>query len=668
MVQAEVRWLEESLIDPNPWQPRSDMSDESIEKLATSIDQDTLLQEPLGREAEGGRVQTAFGHRRIAAVRLLIRRDRWQHGTAVPMKISPISDEQMAMYALTENTEREDISRSDELRAYQKALDEISGLTIQELARRVKLDRTTLSKNLAVLQLPDSVIAYVHDGRLSVRAARELLALRSDTHTHEDQMQMVLNACEPNYYFYREVPDYTVKNVRLCIHGLTQGSTGSRGVDTSKLWRPLVSGTTQSDPGFDIQRFRRDYANDIHLVPAGFGTRGELWTCNVREWRKRQTAATNAADAEKKQDGDPPQTKRAGPSERWLDAVKRDPVVQSIIGSDRAAEIKDIADLTAEEREKLGSRITKPESSTHYEARNAVHGLPREVGPEWLGQVKAEEPPMFDFSECRNCTIGAGWAETEYGSAPQLVCFNDKLWQEKRAAGIERFTRWRDETLQRESDVDLRMADRFAFTVPADLARALVLSERGWLARPREVSPYHWEYRKADYYPAPAIELAKMIGVNLPSLHNGSWTEDERWRQSIEAFFENPPDDFDWPRAAGLLVLWKARVAYGLGGQLPEVADDVAANGNGDVPGPVTIDGRPAEEVLFERLPRGGAALRLLGFVIEHARDPGGLKGRLPKTTYGDQVRGLERYGITLDQVGVGHRGPGHGQVRDKIA
>ena len=65
--------IELSAIDDNPWQPRQTYDQQGIEELADSIHQLGLLQAPLGRPHPevSGRIQSAFGHRRIKACRLL---------------------------------------------------------------------------------------------------------------------------------------------------------------------------------------------------------------------------------------------------------------------------------------------------------------------------------------------------------------------------------------------------------------------------------------------------------------------------------------------------------------------------------------------------------------------------------------------------------------------
>ena len=65
------------VIDDNPWQPREAIDPDSLEELADSIRQIGLLQTPLARPSAAGRFELAFGHRRIAAVRLLQQREEW---------------------------------------------------------------------------------------------------------------------------------------------------------------------------------------------------------------------------------------------------------------------------------------------------------------------------------------------------------------------------------------------------------------------------------------------------------------------------------------------------------------------------------------------------------------------------------------------------------------
>ena len=111
-----VYQIDLDLIDPNPWQPRLTTDPADIEDLAQNIDELGLLQEPLLRPS-GDRYQSAFGHRRIEAVRLLVSRGKWNR-KGLPARLQEMSDRDMAYVALSENTKRRDISPLEVIKAW----------------------------------------------------------------------------------------------------------------------------------------------------------------------------------------------------------------------------------------------------------------------------------------------------------------------------------------------------------------------------------------------------------------------------------------------------------------------------------------------------------------------------------------------------------------------
>ena len=139
-----------ALIKDNPWQPRSEIDQDELQKLADSIYQLGLLQAPLGRRHPevSGQVQLAFGHQRVAALRLLLQQGRGE--MYVEMDVAGISDEGMAVLALTENERRKQLSQIEVVRAHYRAVNETE-LTVQALADQLGIDRSTLSNNLRVL-------------------------------------------------------------------------------------------------------------------------------------------------------------------------------------------------------------------------------------------------------------------------------------------------------------------------------------------------------------------------------------------------------------------------------------------------------------------------------------------------------------------------------------
>ena len=111
---------------------------------------------------------------------------------------------------------------------------------------------------------------------------------------------------------------------------------------------------------------------------------------------------------------------------------------------------KDVESLPDEIREALGTRILK--IGYRYDA--GVNALPTAAQPIIEGQEQyggGDNPPMFDFSECATCTVGALWEETYNGSGVmQLFCGNKKAYMDKQSVGIEKFLAWRDEIAARK--------------------------------------------------------------------------------------------------------------------------------------------------------------------------------------------------------------------------
>ena len=245
---------------PNPWQPRKKVDGKYIEELANDIKAvGRLLQEPLTRPVGDGAYELAFGHSRIAALRLLHERKQWP--ATVTVKVAELSDEDMAYIALSENRVRKDLTALEELTAWSKAL-KIDGVTIQSLADRVNVDRSTMSKNLSILKLPKNVLSHIADGRLKLRAARELLCLQTATHSHDDMIEAVLDDCaeKPSTEFNAGLQaDYRTKTLRASIRALTRGGSHRRyssgHSQQDRNWRPLF--TKNDGISFDVDEFKR---------------------------------------------------------------------------------------------------------------------------------------------------------------------------------------------------------------------------------------------------------------------------------------------------------------------------------------------------------------------------------------------------------------------------
>jgi ParB family chromosome partitioning protein len=156
-------------LQPNPQQPRHRFDDEALADLAESIRQHGVLQPILVSEDQPGRYLLITGERRWRAARLA-------GLTTVPAVIRErLKGVEQLELALVENLQRRDLTPLEEARAFEH-LRTSPGLSQQDIARRVGMDRSTVANSLRLLKLPPEVQEMVERGELSAGHGRALLA------------------------------------------------------------------------------------------------------------------------------------------------------------------------------------------------------------------------------------------------------------------------------------------------------------------------------------------------------------------------------------------------------------------------------------------------------------------------------------------------------------
>jgi ParB family chromosome partitioning protein len=164
----QPRTLPIERIDSNPFQPRQDFDQAEIESLSQSLVAHGLLQ-PVVVRIHGDRFQLVAGERRLRAAAAA----GW---TEVPVQLVEADDRQMAELAIIENMQRKDLNALEKAASFQRYLEQY-GCTQEELAGRLKLDRSTIANLIRLLELPEPVQDAVRQGRITQGHARALLPL-----------------------------------------------------------------------------------------------------------------------------------------------------------------------------------------------------------------------------------------------------------------------------------------------------------------------------------------------------------------------------------------------------------------------------------------------------------------------------------------------------------
>jgi ParB family transcriptional regulator, chromosome partitioning protein len=165
---------------PNPNQPRKTFPEESLHELARSIEERGIIQPILAEQQEDGDYLIVAGERRWRAAGMA-------GLSAVPVLPGTFTAEEKLEIALIENIQRQDLSPLEEAHAYEELL-ESTGLSQDELARRLGKSRPALANSLRLLKLPEGVQQLVSERRLSAGHARTLLALADDAGAMVDEI------------------------------------------------------------------------------------------------------------------------------------------------------------------------------------------------------------------------------------------------------------------------------------------------------------------------------------------------------------------------------------------------------------------------------------------------------------------------------------------------
>jgi ParB family chromosome partitioning protein len=156
-------------ISVNPKQPRRDFDEQALKELAESIRLHDVIQPVTVIRLAGNKYQLIAGERRWRASKMAGLKD-------IPAYIRTADDQQLLEMALLENLQRENLNAIEIALSYKRLMDECD-LTQEQVAERMKKERSTVTNYLRLLKLPPDIQAAVRDGRLSMGHARAIISL-----------------------------------------------------------------------------------------------------------------------------------------------------------------------------------------------------------------------------------------------------------------------------------------------------------------------------------------------------------------------------------------------------------------------------------------------------------------------------------------------------------
>ena len=168
METGRVVFLPPSRIIPNPTQPRTVFSPESLRELADSIRVHGILQ-PLSVRKGETHYELIAGERRYRAAQMAGLRE-------LPCLVMRMDEEESALTALMENLQRQDLNFVEEARAYSRLMTQFS-LSQEQVAKAVGKSQSAVCNTLRLLRHSEPVLTKLLEHNLTHRHARALLKL-----------------------------------------------------------------------------------------------------------------------------------------------------------------------------------------------------------------------------------------------------------------------------------------------------------------------------------------------------------------------------------------------------------------------------------------------------------------------------------------------------------
>ena len=163
-----------SSIIRNKYQPRKKFEKESLEELTNSIKERGIIQPIIVRKSD----------KIIDKFEIVAGERRWQAAQKaglhkVPVVIIEADNLKSLEFAIVENVQRKDLNPIEEAEGYKRLIDEFN-YDQEKVAKFIGKSRAHISNCLRLLSLPQKIIEYIIDEKLSQGHAKILVGLENN--------------------------------------------------------------------------------------------------------------------------------------------------------------------------------------------------------------------------------------------------------------------------------------------------------------------------------------------------------------------------------------------------------------------------------------------------------------------------------------------------------
>jgi ParB family chromosome partitioning protein len=210
---------------PNPRNPRRHFAETELDELAASMRERGIIQPIVVRPVKGA----TDSYEIIAGER------RWRAAQRAGLHVVPIvpldvSDDEALQLAIIENVQRADLNPLEEAAGYQALISEFEH-SQDAIAKMVGKSRSHVANTLRLLKLPQSVQAYIGEGKISAGHARMLVGQPDPERLAREIVERGLNV--------RQVEAMAQERAHASGKSVKARQRGTKDADTAALEKRL---------------------------------------------------------------------------------------------------------------------------------------------------------------------------------------------------------------------------------------------------------------------------------------------------------------------------------------------------------------------------------------------------------------------------------------------
>ena len=156
----------------NKYQPRKKFDETSLNELSESIKSRGIIQPIIVRDSNGAnKYEIIAGERRWLAAQKAGLHE-------VPIVVIEADDKKALEFGIVENVQRHDLNAIEEAEGYKRLIDEFS-YDQEQVAKFIGKSRSHITNSLRLLSLPDEVVEFVKENKISPGHAKILVGLEN---------------------------------------------------------------------------------------------------------------------------------------------------------------------------------------------------------------------------------------------------------------------------------------------------------------------------------------------------------------------------------------------------------------------------------------------------------------------------------------------------------